>query len=501
MVFEFEVRETDLLGRIGTIRSNGKRLETPCLLPVVHPVSQTVPLASISAMGFKGVMTNSYIIAKRRRAEAETEGVHSMIGFDGVVMTDSGGYQVLEYGDLEFDYRQVAALQVAMGSDFAVTLDRPTGYPQTSAVARETVEYSLKNALATKKEFPEGATTWIGPIQGGLHLGLLRRSASALVGGGFDLLALGSPVPVMQNYMFADLARMIVAARKVIPYSVPLHLFGAGHPLTMALAVALGCDTFDSASYILFARNGRYMGKTGVTSISTMEFLPCSCQVCAGMTVKDLLELNHKDRTKQLAIHNLYMLREEVEACKEAIAEGRLWDLVEERSMVHPRLREAFVELIRNRDLLAEGTPLMKDKGLLVRSQEDLLRPELSAAQSKARTAVKRSSGKAILVAKGARMPRSRGPSGGADGYRFHPALGMYPAELDSTYPFGQATIAEGLAGGHGVREALADLRGIGYSRVTTVGAARGARSRRNRSGASPSPPSSSARPRSPRRP
>ncbi|MDG6948203.1 MAG: tRNA-guanine transglycosylase, partial [Nitrososphaerota archaeon] len=176
MSFSFEVRESDLLGRIGTLKVAGKTLETPYMFPVVHPVSQIVPTAELRGMGFGGLMTNSYIAYTRRREEALARGIHRVIDFDGVVMTDSGGYQVLVYGDLEIGYREVASFQAEIGSDLAVTLDRPTGYPQTKRKARETVEYSLKNAVATMEEFGDRRTTWVGPVQGGVYEDLVQKS-------------------------------------------------------------------------------------------------------------------------------------------------------------------------------------------------------------------------------------------------------------------------------------------------------------------------------------
>ena len=286
MGFAFEVRESDLLGRIGTLRVGKRALETPYMFPVIHPVSQIVPTTDLRSMGFGGLMTNSYIIFSRRKEDALSQGIHRLLDFDGIFMTDSGGYQVLEYGDLGIGYREVASFQSAIGSEMAVTLDRPTGHPQERSVARETVEYSLRNALATLEEFRGSATVWVGPVQGGLHHDLVAKSAKSLVKGGFQFLALGSPTQVMENYMFADLVRMVMSARREIPYATPLHLFGAGHPLTMSLAVALGCDTFDSASYVLFARTGRYMSRSGVMTLRSMKYLPCSCPVCARTSVK-----------------------------------------------------------------------------------------------------------------------------------------------------------------------------------------------------------------------
>lgn len=514
MGFSFEVRESDLLGRVGSITVNGKKLETPCLFPVVHPVVQTLGLREIREIGFEGLMTNSYILRERRSEEALRVGLHNLLQFDGVLMTDSGGYQVLEYGDLGVSYAEMAGFQSKIGSDLAVTLDRPTGYDASRSRARETEEYSTKNALATLKEFGGTGTTWIGPVQGGLFSDLLAKSARALVAGGFGFLALGSPVQVMENYNYPELVRMIAATRKNIPYSVPLHLFGAGHPHTMAISVALGCDTFDSASYILFAREGRYMTERGATSLREMKYLPCSCPVCRGRSVKDLLDAEAGERTPLLATHNLHVLRKEVELCKEAIAEGRLWDLVEERATAHPRLSEAFRTLSSLSKMLEPGTAALKSKGLFVRDALDASRPEFALARGRLKGALRRSSRNAVLLVGSETIPvdRLKLPKRGSkllgnDVYRLHPRLGPYPLELDFVYPFTQTVDATGSVDDP-TREGVRRLRELGYSRVVVASAngpaghsAKGARSRRRREAASPSPRTASSRPRAPRRP
>ena len=498
--FSFEVKETDLLGRIGTLRVGDKTIETPYMFPVIHPVSQSVPTEQLSSMGFSGLMTNSYILYSRRRQEALDQGLHKLLGFDGIFMTDSGGYQVLEYGDLGLSYKEVAAFQSEIGSELAVTLDRPTGYPQERRTAVQTVDYSLKNAIATLKEFGERDTVWVGPIQGGLHPDLVRKSAASMVNAGFEFLALGSPVQVMENYMFADLLKMIMAAKRSIPYSVPLHLFGAGHPLTMSLAVALGCDTFDSASYLIFARTGRYMSRGVVMTLKSMKHLPCSCQVCTRTSVKELLELDHPERTRLLAVHNLFILKEELESCKEAMAEGRLWDLVEERSMAHPRLKEAFVELAKISKELSVGTPAMKERGLFVRSVEDLARPELLMAASRLSRATRKSSKNALLTISEDRQGRRQERDRRGDAYNIHPVLGPYPVELEFHYPFSQTEIG-GVAPATSVEIAKKKLKRIGYATVRVKKTKRRmpvarSKSRPTRRGASPSPRSASARPR-----
>jgi 7-cyano-7-deazaguanine tRNA-ribosyltransferase len=512
MEFAFEVRESDLMGRIGRIRVGGKVLETPSLLPVIHPVSQQVTTKELESMGFGGLMTNSYIMMSRRGDEALEKGIHRALDYGGVFMTDSGGYQALEYGNLDLTYRRVASFQTRIGSELSVTLDRPTGFSASREYAKGTVDYSLRNALATMREFGQSKTVWVGPVQGGVFPRLLSRSARSLLSGGFAYLALGSPVQVMDNYRFGELVDMIVATRRAIPYAVPLHLFGAGHPLTMALSIALGCDTFDSASYILFARNGRYMTERGVSKLDSLEFLPCSCPVCIRATTSALKDLDTGDRTKALALHNLYILKKEVEACKEAIAEGRLWDLVQEKAIAHPSLFGALRNFADARDLLSGGTPLLKRKGLFVRNELDFARPELAMARDRLRRTTKVSSKTAVLVVSDIplpmnmlRLPAKNVPSH-CDFYRFHPVLGPYPAELEFVYPYTQTVTPSSK---NPVPSAfLKQLRKAGYSKIVVVtaddylqSAPPEVRSRPRRRGSSPSPQSASTRPQWPRRP
>jgi len=511
----FEITETDLGGRVGRLTVGGRRATTPCLLPVVHPVHQIIPASDLRTMGFEAVMTNSMILYKREKDKGKARGIRSILGFDGLVMTDSGGYQALEYGGVDVTYEEIAGFQVAIGSDLAVTLDRPTGLTSSREHAVETVEYSLKNALKTLRAYRDRGTVWVGPVQGGLFLDLLARSAGDLVEAGFEFLALGSPTQVMENYMFVELVRMISRARKEMPYSMPLHLFGAGHPLTMALSIALGCDTFDSASYILFARQDRYMTERGTVELKRMQYLPCSCPVCATTSVGDLASMGREERVKKLALHNLFLLRKELMACREAVTEGRLWDLVEEKAAAHPRVSEGFREMAGQAELMKAGTALLKERGLLLRSETDEERPELMLASERLRSIKRRrsSSTALLLLTRGRRL---RGAEllpakklGTVDLYRLHPRLGVYPAELDFLYPFTQTVEIREMNGrrrgnGSAAEIGLEEVKRMGYAKVLTAIPMREGeklriwrrktRRRRRRRSPSPSSPSQASR-------
>lgn len=379
----FEVKATDLLGRVGRLYTKSGVLETPALLPVVHPLNQELEVAVLKEMGFKAVTTNAYIAFKRFREEAEKKGIHSLIGFDGVIMTDSGGYQVLEYGEVDVSPAEMASFEERIGSDIAVALDRPTGYSRNRAFAEQTVKETLKAAEETVGVKRRQDVLWVGPIQGGLFTDLVAESAKKTSALPFDILALGSPTEVMKSYHYTYLVKMIAAAKTNMPVSRPLHLFGAGHPLTIPLAVALGCDLFDSASYILYAKDDRYLTHTGTLRLDDLVELTCVCPTCTQYTLSEIKASDKAERIKLLATHNLYLLQSEVKQIKQSIFEGRLWEAVAAKARSHPKLWSAFEEMTRYSKILEDGTPLFKPRAIYLYSKEDLRRPEVYRAKAR----------------------------------------------------------------------------------------------------------------------
>ncbi|MRN68280.1 MAG: tRNA-guanine transglycosylase, partial [Nitrosopumilales archaeon] len=277
-MLSFEVRYSDLAGRIGKLETAHGILETPAFIPVVHPVRQTISPQFLKNLGFNGLITNAYTTLKYYGDDARTRGIHDILNYDGVIMTDSGGYQILEYGAIKAEPGVISQFERDIGSDISVPLDKPTGYGLKYQKAKDHVEETLANAKDTlegrnvgRKDSEQGYdnhnnTIWVGPVQGGEHLDLVRYCANALDKMGFPVLAIGSPVEVMEAYEFSILAQMIAAVKRTVP-TKPIHLFGAGHPLTIPLAVSLGCDMFDSASYMLYAKDDRYMHANGTLKL------------------------------------------------------------------------------------------------------------------------------------------------------------------------------------------------------------------------------------------
>lgn len=380
----FEIRSKDLLGRLGLLRTKSGTLQTPLLLPVVNPNSQAIPAQTLKdTFGFDALITNSYLVWRRFREEKDVPRIHQLLNFDGVVETDSGAYQILQYGDVEVQPQEIIRFQQRLDSDIAVILDVPTGQEASKERAKWTVEETLRRADQSLKVVERRDILWVGPVQGGVFPDLVAYSAKEMAKRDFAIHALGSPTPIMQQYRYDVLVDMIMAAKMNLPPDRPLHLFGAGHPMMFALAVALGCDIFDSASYALFARNGRYMTTQGTGKIEDLEYFPCNCPACHKRTPNEVRKLLLMDRDRFLASHNLYTCMGELQTIKQAIVDGRLWELVETRSRVHPALQTAFKRMLAYAENLEEGTPVRKKKGPFIFTETSLRRPEILRYQKR----------------------------------------------------------------------------------------------------------------------
>jgi 7-cyano-7-deazaguanine tRNA-ribosyltransferase len=341
-------------------------------------------------LGFDAIITNAYLAWKHYGDEARKKGIHEIINSDCIVMTDSGGYQVLEYGKINVEPKTIACFEMEIESDIAVPLDKPTGFGLEHAKAKNYVEDTLKNAKETlelvkskdsiesnaidHERYHKAEPIWVGPIQGGEHLDLVKYSSMTLDKMGYELMAIGSPVEVMERYEFSILSEMIVAAKSSVP-NKPFHLFGAGHPLTIPLIVALGCDTFDSASYILYAKEDRYMHANGTIKLQDLSYFPCSCSVCSKFTTKELLQVDKDQRIIELGLHNLHVIKSEVSAVKQAIIDGRLWEHVFEKGRAHPKLMDAL-HIFKNLEVIKDGTPKFKKRAIFLFEPFDQYRPE-----------------------------------------------------------------------------------------------------------------------------
>ncbi|MGC8896431.1 MAG: tRNA guanosine(15) transglycosylase TgtA [Candidatus Bathyarchaeia archaeon] len=374
----FEIKEKDLLARIGKLKTKSGTVETPLLFPVINPIIQPIPPRKIQEeFSCEALITNAYILKKRFKNQPVEEGLHKFLDYDKVIMTDSGAYQILVYGGVEISPTEIVHYQENIDTDIATILDWPTGWKVSRNHAEQTVNETLKRAKEFFKIKTRDDILWVGPVQGGKFLDLIAKSAVEMGKLPFQIYALGSPTEVMESYHFDVLVDMIMTAKANLPIEKPLHLFGAGHPLIFALAVALGCDLFDSAAYAIYARENRYMTEYGTARLSELEYFPCTCQKCSKTTSKEVMEMPQKERQVFLAEHNLYVCLAELKRIKQAVRDGRLWEHIELRAHGHPALLQALKKLKKYEDFIEKHSPSIKKSGIFFFNSVGLMRPEV----------------------------------------------------------------------------------------------------------------------------
>ncbi|HOV82630.1 MAG TPA: tRNA guanosine(15) transglycosylase TgtA [Methanothrix sp.] len=422
----FEILHKDLAGRIGRLSTPHGIIETPALMPVVNPHLPLVPPPELAEMGAEMIITNSYIIYQDPELKriAMERGLHEMLGFSRPVMTDSGAFQLSVYGDIDVSPLDILQFQFAIKSDICVPLDIPT--PPDVPRARAEEELALTESRLVEAADLKGPALLACPVQGSTYADLRERAGRFAAKLPFDVYPVGGVVPLMESYRYSDLVDVVSAAKRGLGPALPVHLFGAGHPMIFALAAALGCDLFDSAAYALYARQDRYMTAYGTGKLDEMSYLPCSCPVCQGHTLKELRDSPEKARL--LARHNLYVSLAEIRQVKESIREGSLWELLEARCRSHPRMLDGLKRLGREGQWL-ERLDCAAKSTFFYTSHEAALRPEVLRY---ARRIGRFSLQGGVLI--------TDDPAADTSGYDhvllFKPPFGPYPRELAETYPF-----------------------------------------------------------------
>ncbi|MHA1513468.1 MAG: tRNA-ribosyltransferase family protein, partial [Candidatus Hodarchaeales archaeon] len=244
----FSIQAKDGLGRLGTIFTSHGKINTPVLLPVINPNRQEIPPDELVKCGAHAFITNAYLLFRdvKNREKVLESGLHDFIGFQGPIMTDSGAFQLMEYGKVSVSNSEITAFQEQIQTDIGVFLDIPTkesDYQQVQVALQKTLVRADDHIHGRN---PETKTLWAGPIQGGEFLDLVEQSCHEMTSKNFNIHPLGSVVPYLERYDFETVIKMILVAKKNLPLNRPIHLFGAGHPMFFAIAIFLGIDIFDS---------------------------------------------------------------------------------------------------------------------------------------------------------------------------------------------------------------------------------------------------------------
>ena len=449
----FEIKAKDNMGRVGVLKTKHGDVKTPALMPVIHPRKQAIDVAKYGA---DIVITNAYLIYKDEelKAKAVEEGLHKLINFDGPIMTDSGSFQLSVYGDVEITNKEVLEFQELIKTDIGTSLDIPTAPFVDREKAESDLEITLERAREAVEFKKENNIEMLlnSVVQGSTFLDLRRECAKELTKLDADLYPIGAVVPLMESYHYKDLVDVVMNSMKEHGDDTPRHLMGAGHPMIFALCVAMGCDLFDSAAYILYAEDDRLLSTRGTYKLENLQEMPCSCEVCTKYTPDDLRAMPKKQRRDLIAQHNLHVSFAELRLIRQAIYDGSLMELVEERCRAHPALLEARRQLGLYSMDLEKYDPRSKKSAFFYTGPESLLRPEVIRHLEKLRQMPKK---RDLVILPPTRKPYSKFVSGklgefyvygeeheideeNTDFMVLDIPFGLIPLEIDEVYPLSQ---------------------------------------------------------------
>lgn len=362
MTLSMQITGRDGHGRAGLITTARGQIATPAFMPVGTRGSvRTLSSADLDDLGVQMVLGNTYHLMLKPGAGriASLGGLHRFQGWDGHILTDSGGYQIFSLepgGNVALDddgvtfrstydgstHRLTPAsaveLQTAMGGDFQMVLDVCSPLPASSEVLQRAVDVTARWAVAARAAFlaqdrPE--LSQLGIVQGGTDEALRVQSAGRTVEVDFDGYAVGGlSVGEHRDELLASLAATLAH----LPEDRPRYLMGVGDPLTMVEAVALGVDLFDCVLPTRFARHGTILSWTGRYNLKRAENADsdrplddrCECPVCARWSrayLRHLLVVEEPTGPRLLTLHNLWWTLRLIESARDAITRGTLSDL------------------------------------------------------------------------------------------------------------------------------------------------------------------------------
>ncbi|OYT58049.1 tRNA-guanine(15) transglycosylase, partial [Euryarchaeota archaeon ex4484_162] len=455
---KFEIKDRDAAGRICRFTTKHGTITTPTLLPVINPNKILItPKEMKKLFGTEMVITNAYIISKDPflREKALEKGVHKVIDFNGPIMTDSGTFQSYMYGDINIDPLQIVRFQAEIKSDVGTILDVFGTPEQSKKEAKKTVEETIKRAkqsMEIKKE--ENDMLLACTVQGSIYPDLRKKCAEELTRIKADFYPIGGIVPLLEKQRYTDVIRCIISSKKGLDPSKPVHLFGAGHPLIFPIAVALGCDFFDSSAYAKYANDRRMIFPWGTEKIDELNELPCCCPICTKTTATELKKMEKNEMTLLIAKHNLYISFSEIKKIRKSIAEGSLWELVERRASTNPYLLEALKELRKkgNKEWLEQYEPISKNKALFYTGTHTIHRPIIYRCHKRILQNYRPLPSTITIVFPEGKKPYSKyymkeirkiSKKNRYINIIIKSHLGPVPIELDEMYPFAQSVFPE----------------------------------------------------------
>jgi queuine tRNA-ribosyltransferase len=364
---DFCIHATDGAARTGEMVTGHGTVRTPAFLPVGTQGSvKSLSPHEVRDLGARMLLGNTYHLYLRPGDEliARMGGLHRFSGWDGAILTDSGGYQVFSLSGLRriaedgvefrshidgshhfFTPEKVVRIQRNLGSDIMMVLDECVSYQADYEYTLNSLRLTTQWARRSRQLHPSGSGGQLlfGIVQGGFFPDLRRRSAEEICSLGFDGyaiggLSVGEPRGVMRS-MLGETAPLLPADR-------PRYLMGVGTPLDILYGVLAGIDLFDCVLPTRNARNGTLFTSRGRVNIKQARYREdaspidpeCSCYVCRSFS---RAYLRHLFIARELlsyrlnTLHNLAFYMDLLRRCRRAVERGGTRELLEHYAGVY----------------------------------------------------------------------------------------------------------------------------------------------------------------------
>jgi queuine tRNA-ribosyltransferase len=346
---------SDGAARAGVLTTPRGSIPTPCFMPVgTRGAVRTLSSADLEALGAPVILGNTYHLMLRPGAEtvAALGGLHGFSGWNGHVLTDSGGFQVFSLDPAVDDdgvtFRstydgsshrltpeKAVAVQELLGADIQMALDVCPPLPSPPEVIRQAMERTLTWAGRARHAHRTGDQALFGIVQGGADPELRGESASRTAELDFDGYGIGGlSVGEPRDQMLPALAAAVTA----LPADRPRYLMGVGDPLSLAEAVALGVDMFDCVLPTRLGRHGTALTDAGRVQLRGAAWArddspvdaACGCPVCRRHSrayLRHLFMVAEPVAGRLLTVHNLSWILALMARLRSAVRDGTLESL------------------------------------------------------------------------------------------------------------------------------------------------------------------------------
>lgn len=355
-MFDFNVLNEDGDAREASMSVEGKELKTPLFMPVATKgVVKTLISEDLDRLGVQALISNMYHLLLKPGVEMieEAGGLHQLMNWDGVVFTDSGGFQMIR-GDFhqkvnpegitfstdqddktyEITPERCMEIQKRMGSDIAMCLDYCPPYPSDRGELEKSVIRTKEWAERCKEE----GDNVFGISQGGTIPELRKESCEDIVnldfeGNAIGGLSIGEPPKLMYEN--------VEISTEIFPKDKPRYFMGLGSPVEILECIDRGVDLFDSAYPTRNARHGTLFTRKGKLRIDKRSFkddhVPldpgCDCRTCKNYSrayIHHLCKSEEMSWMRLASIHNVKFMMDLMEESRKAIRESRFDEFKDE---------------------------------------------------------------------------------------------------------------------------------------------------------------------------